>query len=380
MGTMRYACGSVWFGEWQDGDKFEEKLSIDYDSSPSSRSTDRSAPQLIQNTLMIDHGDSQSHNQRKKGVLSKMPQMLDTMIATSEKENIEVLSLHNDHAVPEDGLSVKEYNADDVYEGQLKNDLRYGWGTMRYGDGDIYTGEWVNDKRHGSGKYKYATGAEYIGQWCNGKWNGDGKYSDGHGTTYNGQFKNYKKDGLGEISYPDGKKWIGIWKDGEKVKEQARFKFDAFFSHNHGNDEDGRDNHERVMMICQKLEELGYKVWFDGDQMRGDIIDRMTEGIDNSMLFVPCVTQKYVHKVAGEGIRGANDNCKIEFGYAHSRKGVDNMIPVVMESSSSDQSSWKGAVGGAMINHLYIPFTVDDELDACVKKLADEFEHKKENL
>ncbi len=60
-------------------------------------------------------------------------------------------------------------------------------------------------------------------------------------------FKNYKMD----CRTPFGRK------DGEKVKEQTRFKFDAFFCHNNGNDEDGKDNHEIVMIICQKLEEIG---------------------------------------------------------------------------------------------------------------------------
>ncbi len=371
MGTMRYACGSIWFGQWQDGEKLEEKISIDCRSRPSSSLTDRSAPQSNQHPLRTKGRESQRHHHSEKSISS-------TRSTSSEKEDSDDDSLHSYHSRL---LSVKEYDGDDVYEGQLKNDMRNGWGTMRYGDGDIYTGEWVHDKRHGSGKYEYATGTVYVGQWSDGKWNGDGKYSDGHGTTYIGQFKNYKKDGVGEITYPDGTKWNGIWKDGEKLKEQTpRFKFDAFFSHNWGNDKDGRDNHERVMMICQKLEHLGYKVWFDGDQMRGDILDRMTEGIDNSMLFVPCVTQKYLRKVAGKGSKGANDNCKIEFGYAMQRKGVENMIPVVMESSCNDQSTWEGAVGGALINRLYMSFTGDDGLDECVKKLVEEIECKKEQL
>ena len=38
---------------------------------------------------------------------------------------------------------------------------------------------------------------------------------------------------------------------------------DVFLSHNWGTDEEGRDNHERVALINEALNKLGYCTWFD---------------------------------------------------------------------------------------------------------------------
>ena len=49
----------------------------------------------------------------------------------------------------------------------------------------------------------------------------------------------------------------------------------------------------------------------------GNVIDKMTEGIDNAMSVVVFVTRRYSDKVAWKNSRG---NCKLEFNYATNTK------------------------------------------------------------
>ena len=51
----------------------------------------------------------------------------------------------------------------------------------------------------------------------------------------------------------------------------------AFLTHDWGTDEDGRNNHERVAKINTESKNMGYKTWFDEDQMLGNIEDQINE-------------------------------------------------------------------------------------------------------
>ena len=87
---------------------------------------------------------------------------------------------------------------------------------------------------------------------------------------------------------------------------------DAFLTHDWGVDELGRSNHERVARVNQALKKRGLKTWFDEEMMRGDINEKMADGIDAAATVLVFVTARYIEKVAGKGERGANDNCKFE--------------------------------------------------------------------
>ena len=56
----------------------------------------------------------------------------------------------------------------------------------------------------------------------------------------------------------------------------------CFLRHPGGTDTAGRDNHQRVLRISKALEGSGLTTWIDENEMRGDIVERMVEGIDNS--------------------------------------------------------------------------------------------------
>ena len=108
--------------------------------------------------------------------------------------------------------------------------------------------------------------------------------------------------------------------------------------------------------------------------MRGDINDKMADGIEGSGCVVCFITKRYIQKAGGKGPNGANDNCKFEFDYALRRKGVEKMIVVVMEKGCRNTKEWTGAVGGKLGGTLYHDLSSDDvaTFDARVKELSAE--------
>lgn len=153
----------------------------------------------------------------------------------------------------------------------------------------------------------------------------------------------------------------------------------AFLAHDWGTDELGRNNHERVSKLNACMKALGMSTWFDEEQMRGDINQKMAEGIDNTSVVVVFVTKRYMEKVAGQC--GPDDNCKFEFDYALLRKGVNYMIPVVMEPRCRNTRSWVGTVGGKLGGLLYVDYADDSEeaLAVATKRLVDEIQRIKES-
>ena len=59
--------------------------------------------------------------------------------------------------------------ADDVYVGEVKNDIKHGFGTYDYKNGDKYVGTFKSDKKHGQGTYTYNNGKVKEGIWKDGK-------------------------------------------------------------------------------------------------------------------------------------------------------------------------------------------------------------------
>ncbi len=158
----------------------------------------------------------------------------------------------------------------------------------------------------------------------------------------------------------------------ETVSEDntASFEFDAFLSHAWGVDEEGRDNHHRVLEMKEALEQRGLRVWFDESNLRReDIRNSMAAGIDTSKKVIIFVTLKYIKKVAGE-MNGSNDNCKHEFEYAYNRKCAENMIPVVMEEACLRQDTWAGQLGMVLGSQFYFNYLSGAELEDCAMDIA----------
>jgi len=154
----------------------------------------------------------------------------------------------------------------------------------------------------------------------------------------------------------------------------APLAYDCFLSHDWGTDESGRSNHSRVSRVCAALRSAGLRPWFDEEEMRGDINQRMVEGVEGSGCVVCFVTRNYLRKAWGKGPAGDDDNCKFEFDYACRRKGVARMVTAVMEAGCRNPSAWEGTVGGKLGGKLYIDLSSDDDdaFAAAVERLVGE--------
>eukprot|EP01036_Dinobryon_divergens_P029874 gene29874-39041_t len=141
-------------------------------------------------------------------------------------------------------------------------------------------------------------------------------------------------------------------------------KTDVFLTHDWGV---GQFNHKRVSKINAALKQRGITTWFDDEQMEGDIKMKMTSGIDQSRVVVTFITSRYMRKVAGSN---AEDNCRLEFGYACRRKTGARMLPVVMEPEMRDTSQWDGQVGLVLGGSLYVDISDDNNLDAKVDEIV----------
>jgi hypothetical protein len=121
-----------------------------------------------------------------------------------------------------------------IYEGQLKDGKRHGYGSYTDANGNKYEGQFKDGKRHGYGideytfvlNHKYKSKYKYVGDWKNDKKHGQGAYTNStngnyerelkESSKYIGEFKDGEENGYGVCTWSDGSKYIGEFKDGEK--------------------------------------------------------------------------------------------------------------------------------------------------------------------
>lgn len=78
------------------------------------------------------------------------------------------------------GQGTFEYADGSKYVGQWKDGKRNGQGTLTYQEG-TYTGQWKDGKRNGQGVGTLKAGGGYSGQWKDGAMSGKGTYTDENG-------------------------------------------------------------------------------------------------------------------------------------------------------------------------------------------------------
>ena len=126
---------------------------------------------------------------------------------------------------------------------------------------------------------------------------------------------------------------------------------DAFLSHNWGEDESGRDNHQRVTIINKELKAQGYKTWFDEEKISGNIDMKMAQGIAQAKGVIVFLTRKYLNKVNGNDAR---DNCQKEFMYATRTQTRTRIVAVVMKKCMCNISTWSGFVDFHLGGEMYV--------------------------
>lgn len=167
----------------------------------------------------------------------------------------------------------------------------------------------------------------------------------------------------------------------EPAAGEARLvtKTDVFLSHNWGDDELGRDNHDRVVKLNELLKAKGYSTWCDAEQMTGDIVKRMCQGIDNTRVILCFITKRYVDKVGSPD--HVPDNCKKEFMYAARKLTAAKIVPICMEPGMRNPADWSGPVGMELGGMLYTDMSDDKNAGItaesdCFKMLCKEVESR----
>ena len=112
-------------------------------------------------------------------------------------DEIDVQGISNkagvDRLITRLGNCIVRYNQDDVYYGMFEKNRREGYG-LYASDSGIYNGEWKNDLKHGQGTMLYPNNDLYKGGFKNGKKHGPGKLVNASGEVlFDGKYVNGKK-------------------------------------------------------------------------------------------------------------------------------------------------------------------------------------------
>ena len=105
----------------------------------------------------------------------------------------------------------ENYKENWVYNGNVVNCMKNGYGELKYEDGTIYKGEFKDDKYEGKGKIIFSNGREYEGDFKNNKMNGNGIFTWEDGKKYIGKYIDNIKQGKGKLSWNKNKYYEGEW-------------------------------------------------------------------------------------------------------------------------------------------------------------------------
>jgi hypothetical protein len=110
------------------------------------------------------------------------------------------------------------------------------------------------------------------------------------------------------------------------------------------------------LRIKQSLEDCGFKIWIDVNEIYGSSLEAMAKAVEDSFCVLMCVTEKYRQSV----------NCQSEAQYAF--KLNKKIIPIIMQQGYESVQGWLGIIMG---DKIYINFTKYD-FDECMKRLKNE--------
>ena len=137
----------------------------------------------------------------------------------------------------------------------------------------------------------------------------------------------------------------------------------VFLSHDWGTN---KSNHERVKKLVPRLRQRNIEVWFDDDDMQGEIVDAMTKGIDMCDVFLAFLTSNYIAKVNG---KKKEDNARKEFRYACNR--AKEMVGIRFDTKvPSKTHEWEGVVGDALAGWFYVDMAYEHISDTQMDDLA----------
>lgn len=177
----------------------------------------QSARRILGKSVMMDSGCHVIDDLTKyligwhRSPSAKAQRLLDATAGITAQMVSEALEREDQN---KNGFGRTVYSNGTTYEGNFKDGVADGTGTMRYADGSVYQGEIRMTERHGQGRLTYANGAVYEGDFQEGMLHGNGRYVYADGTTYEGEFRNGDFQGKGVMVYTDGTVYEGDFQNG----------------------------------------------------------------------------------------------------------------------------------------------------------------------
>jgi hypothetical protein len=124
--------------------------------------------------------------------------------------------ISRDPKPPEKVKSTVQYSNGDVYNGEMANGMRNGYGVLCLKNEERYQGQWRNNMKQGQGYYYYANGEFYKGNWEQDKKEGYGEFYFLEGKRYIGDFKNDQLEGKGTLFFKNKSQYNGHFKAGKR--------------------------------------------------------------------------------------------------------------------------------------------------------------------
>ena len=152
----------------------------------------------------------------------------------------------------------------DVYDGELVNGKRSGYGRMVWANGQSYEGDWRDDRADGEGTVTFVNGDRYKGQVKDGTPQGRGRMQYANGNAYEGHFDDGLPDGEGTMVEKDGSRYEGQWKAGLK---QGRGKLAWASGHVYEGD-----------WVAGRPEGNGRMTFANGDRYEGPVSNGLPHG------------------------------------------------------------------------------------------------------
>lgn len=105
----------------------------------------------------------------------------------------------------------------EIYEGEVVDGKRHGFGVCIYSNGDMYEGFWREDKPHGYGTLTDVDDLIiYEGEFHDGEFSGWGTYLFYNGSYYSGEWRDNLRHGRGVFQCRDGDMYDGEWKENQR--------------------------------------------------------------------------------------------------------------------------------------------------------------------
>ncbi|CAF4153840.1 unnamed protein product, partial [Rotaria sordida] len=131
-----------------------------------------------------------------------------------------------------------------------------------------------------------------------------------------------------------------------KIKDEK--KFDIMISYSH-------KEKDLCKQIYEELSKAGYRIWIDFDQMHGNVMDAMAQGIEQSHIIIVCMSEHY---------RKSN-YCRAEAHYAFQQQR--KIVPLILQKQYKPDG-WLSFLIGHL---LYVDFN-QYEFSQAMKKLSKE--------